>query len=165
MDRRQVIRQFLIIGGGLAFMPSCVYKEGKLSIQLHTIQVTPSQEQVLKELADSIIPPTDSPGAAELGAHLFALKMVDDCMLKEEQEAFIAGLKQLPADLKDPASLLAAAEKNKQQDLVSFLSSFRRLVIQGYSQSEYVMTNLLPYQLVPGKYYGCVELNSTTSKS
>lgn len=165
MDRRQVIRHFLVVGAGLAFMPSCVYKEGKVSIQLKSIQITPAQEQFLKELADAMIPPTDTPGAAELGSHLFALKMVDDCFVKEEQETFVAGLKKLQSAKAVPAELMASAEKNKQREELAFLKSFRRLVIQGYTQSEYVMTNLLPYQLVPGKYYGCVDLTSTTSKS
>ena len=89
MDRRQVIRNFLVVGAGLAFMPSCVYKDGKVSIQLQSIQINPDQESFLKQLADAIIPPTDTPGAAELGSHLFALKMVDDCFEKQEQDKFM----------------------------------------------------------------------------
>lgn len=165
MDRRQVIRHFLVIGAGLAFMPSCVYKDGKVSIQLQNIQINPDQESFLKQLADAIIPPTDTPGAAELGSHLFALKMVDDCFEKQEQSTFIAGLKKLQGKEPDPAALMSAAEQEKDEDELAFMKAYRRLVIQGYTQSEYVMTNLLPYQLVPGKYYGCVPIGNTTSKS
>jgi len=165
MDRRQVIRHFLVVGAGLAFMPSCVYKEGKVSIQLKSIQINPDQESFLKHLADAIIPPTDTPGAAELGSHLFALKMVDDCFEKQEQSRFIAGLKKLQGKEPDPADLMSAAEQEKDEDALAFLKAYRRLVIQGYTQSEYVLTNLLPYQLVPGKYYGCVPVDNTTSKS
>lgn len=165
MDRRQVIRHFLVVGTGLAFLPSCVYKEGKVSIQLKSIQINPDQESFLKQLADAIIPPTDTPGAAELGSHLFALKMVDDCFEKQEQDKFMAGLKKLQGKEPDPAALMSAAEQGKDEDALAFMKAFRRLVIQGYTQSEYVMTNLLPYQLVPGKYYGCVPVDSTTSKS
>ncbi len=165
MDRRQVIRHFLVVGAGLAFLPSCVYKEGKVSIQLQNIQINPDQESFLKQLADAIIPPTDTPGAAELGSHLFALKMVDDCFEKKEQSTFMAGLKKLQGKEANPAALMSAAEQEKDEDALAFMKAFRRLVIQGYTQSEYVMTNLLPYQLVPGKFYGCVPVESTTSKS
>lgn len=165
MDRRQVIRHFLVVGAGLAFMPSCVYKDGKVSILLQSIQINPDQESFLKQLADAIIPPTDTPGAAELGSHLFALKMVDDCFEKQEQDKFMAGLKKLQGKEANPAALMSAAEQEKDEDALAFMKAFRRLVIQGYTQSEYVMTNLLPYQLVPGKYYGCVPVDSTTSKS
>lgn len=165
MDRRQVIRYFLVAGAGLAFMPSCVYKEGNLSIQLRSIQVSPEQETFLKNLADAIIPPTDTPGAAELGAHLFALRMVDDCFEKEDQAKFMAGLKKLQLEEINPSRMMADAEQKKEEDSIHFLNSFRRLVIQGYTQSEYVMTNQLPYKLVPGKYYGCVPVNNTSSNS
>ena len=165
MDRRQVIRHFLVVGAGLAFMPSCVYKDGKVSIQLQSIQINPDQESFLKQLAYAIIPPTDTPGAAELGSHLFALKMVDDCFEKQEQDKFMAGLKKLQGKEPDPAALMSAAEQEKDEEAIAFMKAYRRLVIQGYTQSEYVMTNLLPYQLVPGKYYGCVPVDSTTSKS
>lgn len=164
MDRRQVIRHFLVVGVGLTFMPSCVYQQDKVSIQLAAIQITPDQEQFLKALADAIIPPTDTPGAAELGAHLFALKMVDDCFVKTDQETFVAGLKAVYKEKADPVLLLSDAEKNQRNDELAFLQRFRQLVIQGYTQSQYVMTNLLPYQLVPGKFYGCTPV-STTSKS
>lgn len=165
MDRRQVIRHFLVVGAGLAFMPSCVYKEGKVSIQLQSIQINPDQESFLKQLADAIIPPTDTPGAAELGSHLFALKMVDDCFEKQEQDKFMAGLKKLQGKEPDPAALMSAAEQEKDEEAIAFMKAYRRLVIQGYTQSEYVMTNLLPYQLVPGKFYGCVPVDNTTTKS
>jgi len=165
MDRRQVIRHFLVVGAGLAFMPSCVYKDGKVSIQLQSIQINPDQESFLKQLADAIIPPTDTPGAAELGSHLFALKMVDDCFEKQEQDKFMAGLKKLQGKEPDPAALMSAAEQEKDEEAIAFMKAYRRLVIQGYTQSEYVMTNLLPYQLVPGKFYGCVPVDNTTTKS
>ncbi|HEY8397006.1 MAG TPA: gluconate 2-dehydrogenase subunit 3 family protein [Flavihumibacter sp.] len=160
MDRRQVIRYFLVAGAGMAFLPSCVQNQQSGSIKLKSIQLNADQEQFLKELADAIIPPTDTPGAVELGAHLFALKMVDDCFTKDAQAEFLAGLKSVYKQKADPAALEAAAQQNQRQEELNFLNAFRRLVIQGYTESEYVMTNLLPWKLVPGKYYGCVPVSS-----
>lgn len=153
------------MGAGIAFLPSCVYKQDQVSIQLKKIQINPKQEKFLTALAAAIIPVTDSPGATELGAHLFALKMVDDCMNKEEQDVFMAGLKALQGETADPATLMEAAEKADNKEQVGFLRNYRRLVVQGYTQSQYVMTNLLPYELVPGKYYGCVPVKAVPEKS
>ncbi|MBC6492579.1 gluconate 2-dehydrogenase subunit 3 family protein [Flavihumibacter stibioxidans] len=165
MNRREVISHMIWMGAGIAFLPSCVYKQDQVSIQLKKIQINPKQEKFLTALAAAIIPATDTPGATELGAHLFALKMVDDCMTKESQDAFMAGLKSLQAEEPDPAKLMTAAEAADNKEQLAFLKDYRRLVVQGYTMSEYVMTNLLPYQLVPGKYYGCVPVKSLPAKS
>lgn len=165
MNRRKVIGHLIWMGAGIAFLPSCVYKQDQVSIQLKKIQINPKQEKFLTALAAAIIPATDSPGATELGAHLFALKMVDDCMTKESQDAFLAGLQSMQGDVAEPAKLMEAAEKSGNKDQLGFLKEYRRLVIQGYTQSQYVMTNLLPYELVPGKYYGCVPVKSVPAKS
>lgn len=165
MNRRTLIRQMVWMGAGMAFLPSCVFKQDQLSIQLKNIQLKPADEKFLAALAEAIIPATDTPGAKELGAHLFALKMVDDCWEKEKQESFMTALRSLAAGDPDPAKMKEAAEKSGNKEQQDFLADFRRLVIQGYTQSQYVMTNLLPYQLVPGKYYGCVPLKPAPVKS
>ncbi len=50
---------------------------------------------MLAELAETILPKTDTPGAKDLAAHLFALKMVDDCYTKTNQEKYMKGMKDL----------------------------------------------------------------------
>lgn len=179
MNRRDLIRHMVWMGAGIAFLPSCVYKQDQLSIQLKKIQITPDQEKLLFSLANAIIPPGDSPGAADLGAHLFALKMVDDCFNKEEQEKFVRGLKAMQDHLrkngadvlneKEEAGKLSllktVSQKSDNNEIPGFLDPFRRLVVFGYTQSEYVMTNLIPYKLIPGKYHGCVPVTTSTIKS
>lgn len=157
MDRRQALRQVLIVTAGVSLLPACGNNSGSASIPLKAISITEKEEAFLAKLADAIIPPTDTPGAAELGAHLFALRMVDDCFSSEEQAKFTAGLKLAEEKGADPAALEA------DENIKPFLNAYKRLVIQGYTQSEYVMTNLLPYQLVPGKYLACVPVSNQSS--
>jgi hypothetical protein len=179
MNRRTLVKHLVWMGAGVVLVPSCVYRQDKLSIRLNTIQINPEQEKLLSVLANLIIPPTDTPGAADLGAHLFALKMVDDCAMPEQQQPFIAGLQafqqqaaeQLPGGLAGVAAgeqkkfLDAAFASEKDANLQLFLKEFRRLVTRGYRQSEYVMTKLLPYQLVPGPYKACIPFAERTQKS
>ena len=157
------------MGAGIAFLPSCVYKQDKLSIQLNKIQIKPDQEKFLFTLANIIIPKTDTPGAGDLGAHLFALKMADDCFEQPQQQKFIAGLNALQklAGEKQGKELeeLAVAKDKADPDIEAFLHDFKRLVTRGYTQSEYVMTKLLPYKLVPGKYKACIPVAEQTQKS
>lgn len=161
------------MGAGVAFLPSCVYKQDKLSIQLNRIQIKPDQERFLFALANCIIPKTDTPGAADLGAHLFALKMVDDCFEQPLQQKFISGLtafqklavKQLGKPFEEVTApeqlkfLQATVKDAADPGISSFLNDFKRLVTRGYTQSEYVMTKLLPYKLVPGKFKACIPFN------
>ncbi len=95
MDRRTVIKNLALVIGGAALLPSCLHDSGKASIALKKIKVSADQEKFLADVAETIIPKTDTPGAKDLHLHLFVLKMVDDCFSKKDQDAFMAGLDKL----------------------------------------------------------------------
>jgi gluconate 2-dehydrogenase gamma chain len=52
------------------------------------------QARVLAEVADIIIPRTTTPGAKDVGVPGFMDKLVKDCYKKEDQDAFLEGLKE-----------------------------------------------------------------------
>jgi hypothetical protein len=95
MNRRTVIKNLALVIGGAALLPSCLHDNGKASIALKKINVSADQEKFLADVAETIIPKTDTPGAKDLYLHLFVLKMVDDCFSKKDQTAFMAGLDKL----------------------------------------------------------------------
>jgi hypothetical protein len=92
MKRRSAIKNLLIIAGGIAILPSCSQESGGASIQLNNLDIGQKQEDLLAEIAETIIPKTSSPGAKDLKLHLFVLKMVDDCHNKYDQKIFTDGL-------------------------------------------------------------------------
>src|SRR6218665_1941113 len=92
MERRTAIRHMALLCASAMLLPSCLENKKSTSLDLKQLTVTAEQEQLLAELVETIIPKTDTPGARELGVHLFVLKMVDDCYAKEEQEKFLSGL-------------------------------------------------------------------------
>ena len=155
MNRRQLLRHAIWMGAAVAFMPSCVYRQDKLSIQLKRLQLNPDQEKMLASLADEVIPKTDTPGGSDLGLHLFALKIADDCFHEENLQKFAGGLKAFTAAKAKNASLTLqqAAEDAALKD---FADAWKSLVVRGYTQSEYYMTKVVPYKLIPGGYKGCV---------
>jgi hypothetical protein len=101
-------------------------------------------------------------------AHLFALKMIDDCFEPEQQREFKDGLKKINALSKERfktdftgstapqrEALLTELEGRKEgEPLSSFYRMVKSLTIQGFLQSQYIMTNVLKYELVPGRYNG-----------
>ncbi len=171
MQRRTILKQMLYVAGGVVLLPACVHNKSKSAILLKQLKVDGDEEQLMADLCETIIPATDTPGAKDLSAHLFTLMMVDDCYKKEDQQKFINGLKAFEGKTKKDFSKafvdLSAGEKEKllaelearkddKEDLSFFYTSTKRLAIQAYTTSKYFLTKVQVYELVPGRYRGCV---------
>jgi hypothetical protein len=78
ISRRTVLKQMVFTSAGLLLIPSCMDDRSKASILVKNFSITTDQEAMLAELTESIIPKTSTPGAKDIYAHLFVLKMVDD---------------------------------------------------------------------------------------
>ncbi len=165
MERRTAIRHMALLCASAMLLPSCIKNQKSTSIELKHLKVTANQEQLLAELVETIIPKTDTPGARELGVHLFVLKMIDDCYRKEQQQRFLAGLEIFEeksfteSSMQNRIGLLIEIMETKyaDTDLQYFLKEVRKQTLKGYEQSEYVMTELRPYILVPGQFLGSVK--------
>jgi hypothetical protein len=127
MDRRTVIKNLALIIGGTALLPSCLHHDGSSYIQLKHIRIDGDQQQLIADIAETIIPKTNTPGAKDLNLHLFVLKMLDDCYTKKDQQAFLAGLTQFndmvskkyiksfsDLEVKDREIVLTALEKSNK---------------------------------------------------
>jgi hypothetical protein len=138
---------------------------------LKNIAVGSDDEAMLAELSETIIPKTTSPGAKDISAHLFVLKMVDDCTKKEDQEIFIKGMSEFKAfcktnagkdfvkcNLEERKKLLTdlIVKKDEENNLNAFFKTVKRFTIQAYTSSEFFLTKVQVYELVPGRYHGCV---------
>ncbi|MVN22363.1 gluconate 2-dehydrogenase subunit 3 family protein [Mucilaginibacter arboris] len=170
MNRRSAIKNMTILASGVFLFPSCLkHEDGKVSIKLNKMHINAAQEKLVANVAETIIPQTDSPGAKALNVHQFVLKMMDDCHNKKDQDNFIKGLAQLEdftkarykhsfaeCTPKQREDVLLSIEQNKQTEpaLTAFYQMQKQLTVQGYGMSKYVMTTKLPYELVPGRYNG-----------
>lgn len=123
--------------------------KSKSSILVKNFSITTDQEKLLAELSETIIPKTNTPGAKDISAHLFALKMIDDCRSEEDQKKFVNGMKAfealsekelnasfVKASPEKRNNLLQALEKSEDKsDLEYFYKSMKRLTIQAYTLS------------------------------
>lgn len=177
MNRRSALRNLAIVSAGVALLPSCMQHETAATIKLHNFKITGKEEQALADLTDYLIPKTSTPGAKEMNAHAFALTMVDDCYSKEEREKFVAGFKAFndltnkqfsgtfsKMTTEQKATLLKALESRKDvaEDALTFYDSMKRLTIQSYTSSKYFLLEVRKYEMVPGRYHGCVPVNATS---
>ena len=179
MKRRIALKQLGFITAGAVLLPACVRQTKQLSIPLKNIAINGDQESLLAEIAEAIIPTTDTPGAKALNIHQFVLRMVDDCQGKDGQQQFVSGLSKVEDAVRQKFNksfeectpeekkkfLLELEEKNKaaigdekKEDLPAFYSLTKRYTVQAFLGSEYIMTKVLVYNMIPGKFQGCVEI-------
>jgi hypothetical protein len=159
ITRRSALYRIFVVAGGVMLLPACKH-EGD------------SKEETLEALADTLIPSSQTPGAKAVGAHLFALRMIHDCYPQNQQQQYMRGLEAFDqqarqqygkpfagCDPKDQQALVSAinAGQNSQKtdDLSFFFRENKNLVIRGYLGSQYFLTKIEVYELVPGRWHGC----------
>lgn len=175
MDRRTALKRFALTGAAAMLLPACVQDSKKVSAALESLNVSADDEELLALIAETLIPSTDKPGAREVGAHIFALVMVNNCLPPAKKDAFMTGLRSFNINAPVPggkefteASPDERVEALRQLEtkgdlpagpLNDFYSTARRYIIQGYTTSQYFMTEVKEHKLVPGPVYkGCVAL-------
>ena len=168
MERRVAIKSMAVAMGAMAGLPAWASGWNKGSLG-EGIFLSPDQGAVLAAVVETIIPKTDTPGAAELGVDKFVLKMVTDCYDKKAQAGLSSGISNLDeqsnktfnrsfseASATQKMQLLKDLEKSTDATSKAFFGMVKNLTIQGYMNSEYVMTNITHYEMVPARYHGCV---------
>ena len=167
IPRREALERLsLLLGGALSTQVTAALM-GQVINGGASVAVTPEQTALLAELADVIIPATDTPGAKEAGVETFIVRVLRDCYPMEDQESFYAGIAgideagrkahgkafvELTPDQKN-ALVREAAEKNR-----SFFRRLREMVVTAYFISEVGATQALEYLPVPGRFEGDVPL-------
>ena len=177
MDRRSSIKTLLLLSAGSALLPSCLQEEKKASVALKNFKINGNDEEIISAVSDTIIPQGKTPGAKDVGAYQFALMMMDDCYSPEDQQQFLKGLKEFDAFSKktinksfakaipvEREKVLQNIEDKKEipENVAFFYNNMKRLTIEGFTQSKYYLTQVHVYELVPGKFYGCVPVKKVS---
>lgn len=176
MNRREALNRVAWIMGGTViganlFLEGCTRKASK---DLESL-FEKDRIDFLGDIADTILPPTSSPGAKEAGVGEFIPVMVKDCYTEEDQKAFMEGLITLDEkadkdfgsrfqDLspEDRTAFLNALDleakeynSNRKQDSPKhYFTMIKELTLLGFFTSELGATKALRYVLVPGRYDG-----------
>ncbi|MFD2863631.1 gluconate 2-dehydrogenase subunit 3 family protein [Mucilaginibacter antarcticus] len=164
MNRRKAVKGLLVFAGGLTFLPSMLYGNAATYATLYkNFTLTYLQHDGLAAIVSAIIPATNTPGAKELGVHLWILKMLDDCYDQRTRDTFFSGLEKIDYKAANLAEVLLQVDSKENKlgaDAQTFFRLTKKLTIKGYMNSEYVMTKLLVYELVPGRWHGKVPVKS-----
>ncbi len=164
--------------GGLISLPAWANGWTADTVRSTPQLISRSQDGLLAELVEAIIPATDTPGAKALNVHQFVQKMITDCYPVAAQDTLRNGLDSLDklaktaygksfaeGDATQRTALLTQLSQSTDAGQKEFYSLVKGLTIRGYMSSEYVMTNLTNYQFIPGHYYGCVPVAQKSQKT
>ena len=172
MKRRKAIQSITLSLGGLISLPSWASNWTSNSLP-NNYYFSGTENTLLAELVETIIPKTDTPGAKELGTHLFVEKMIADCYDKADQKIFANGLKEIEeiatetfgknftsCNTAQRLHILEGLNMHDNDDYKRFYSTLKRLTIQGYMSSEFVLTEIKHFEFAPARYLGCVDVKN-----
>lgn len=183
MDRREALRRTAWIMGGVISAPAImgVLKgcTAKPTIDWKPVFLSEEQGILITQVADIIIPKTDTPGAKEVGVPGFIDLMLKDVYSKEEQDKYLSSLKAFNEAAEkehgDPfielsAETQTAFVKKLHEEVVKdnsdkapayrpFIMTTKELTMLGFFTSEAGATQVLQYVAVPGSYKGCLPLS------
>ncbi|MGV3504102.1 MAG: gluconate 2-dehydrogenase subunit 3 family protein [Adhaeribacter sp.] len=181
MKRRTALRSLaLLVGGTLALPAWASGWQASALAPLPSALADAGQTALLGELVETMIPASDTPGARELGVHLYILTMLADCYDKTAQRRFTKGLQELDQLVKagygkafadcSAAQRLEilqgreAAAKLLPPEQEPFFPFLKNMAIQGYLNSAYVLRDVYRYELVPARFHGCVPVKQSAKR-
>ena len=183
MDRREALKRTAWIMGGAVSAPAIMGLlkgcAAKPTIDWKPVFLSSEQGALITQLSEIIIPKTDTPGAKDVGVPGFIDQILNECYKKEDQDKFLAGLKEFDDEAKkeygDPFAELDAeqqtafvkkihdaavnAEDSGTPPQRPFILAVKELVMLGYFSSEAGATQVLQYNPVPGSYKGCIPVS------
>ena len=163
MDRRTLLQALALAATGVLHAKPAISK------------LDDSQQKLVADLAELIIPRTETPGAIDAGVPAFIDHIVSDYYTLVERAIFVEGLKSIAAA--DPARRVAALQSLEQQaasyvpapgtsvfgkpdERSPFFFKLKLLTVLGYYTSEIGATSELAFNPVPARYDGNVDFAS-----
>ena len=179
MNRREAIKSTSILLGGVLSASAISGVMGGCKAEpkgdgWQPAWLTSEEDDLVKAIAERIIPKTETPGASDAGVHNFIDTMMAEYYQEKEKTAFRDGLKKVEADAQSAHSKSfvsltpelqdeilkkydeeAYAEGRSREDK-HFFRVMKELTILGFCTSEVGATKFLKYEPVPGDYKGCI---------
>lgn len=189
MNRRDAIKQTALMMGYAVsasvvsgVMSGCQATE---SMDWTPSAMSQSQGEIVAQVAECILPASDTPGAKDVFVHEFIDTMLGTYMKPEEKTRFLAGVDQVEADAQsahgksfmslsaeEQNALLVKMAKDTEAAIEAdpslrqnkpFFMQMKELTLTGYFTSERIGKEFLVFDPVPGRYDGCMPLEEVNN--
>ena len=177
MDRRELLKMIAVLTGGAVvgsefLLEGCNNPSSKTSLAF-----TDEDIAFLNEVAETILPATQTPGAKAAHVGQFMTVIVNDCYEEKDQKIFHDGMNKLndfskktydksfiessPQQKHDLLVQLDKEQKEymnnkKKEDPSHYFRMMKELTLLGYFTSEIGCTQARRYIETPGRFDGCV---------
>lgn len=186
MNRRELIQRVAYLMGGAVSAPAMLGVlngcTAKAAVDWKPRALTAAQAELVAEVAEIIIPRTDTPGAKDVGVPAFIDTMLKDAYTATDRARYVAGLNELDAQaqlrhqqrfikltpaqrgalVQEVHDVAVAAERalttQPAQLARPFILMTKELALLGFFTSQVGATQVLQYDPVPGAFHGCVPL-------
>lgn len=195
MNRREALKNTVLVMGYTISIPSlvsifnsCNSNSGQ---KWQPLFFSSDQGSVIGELAETILPKTQTPGAKDLNIDKFIDRMIKEVFSTEDQQLFLKGMDKFEKECKaingrsfikcspdQRNDLLKKMEQEsaktppsvwgialKDSGPMPFYRQAKELTLLGYFTSEQVGKKILVYDPVPGVYAGDVPLSNVGNTS
>ncbi|HTH55551.1 MAG TPA: gluconate 2-dehydrogenase subunit 3 family protein [Cyclobacteriaceae bacterium] len=183
IDRREALRKTALVMGAavssstiIAFLQGC---KNAPALNYKPVFFNEDQARLISEVAEIILPKTDTPGAKDVGVPNFIDMLINDCYKPEDQKEFVDGLAKFDEEAKKSSGdSFIYLDSDKQKEYVKkvhaeavearkkdheaprpFILKLKELTMLGFFTSEPGATQVLQYNQVPGAYHGCIPLS------
>ena len=181
IQRREILRRAAWLLGGaistpaaLAVLQGCSAKQEPGAPAPALKFLTAAELAVVAEIAEILIPKTDTSGAKDAGVPAFIDVALDALYPKEDQERFRSGLTAFGSAAAASGKAFLEQDPPARADFVRqslgtalaaerkprpFILMTRELALLGYFTSQVGITENMDYVPVPTAYHGCVPLS------
>lgn len=177
MKRREALQRVALLVGGTVVGADLFLQGCKSNTKTAKSFFSDDEIIFLDEVAETIIPKTNTPGAKDAQVGAFMNVMVSDCYTKNDQKVFKEGMREIDQRSKDGygkkfmnlqseqrTALLNTLNKeqydyqqHKKQDQPDhYFKMMKELTLLGFFTSEPGATKALRYDAIPGRYDPCM---------
>ena len=173
MDRRASIKTLIAATGGLVALPAWAEGWSSDDVGEGSSYWSVSEQDTLSGIADTIIPAGSSIGALSVGVDKFLQKLLENCYEADVRDNVKRQLGVLDASAMTAfqinyakcnqasrESLLLKFANSTTKEEKDFFDLIKAETIRGFNTSKEVMLGYFKYKMVPGHYYGCVDITT-----
>jgi len=129
--------------------------------------------ELVKQVANLILPKTDSPSATEVGVHDMIDHMVGNVYSEKERSNYKSGFEALASLLskakgEEPASMVTQLNNGAEalpETARKAFTNLKQQTIAYYLSSKEIGMNYLSYLPVPGDYEACISVEEAGGKA
>jgi hypothetical protein len=184
MKRRDAVQAILFFSVAGGYLISCKNKEDALAkLDLRKLKYTPQEIDLIDDISKTILPAEKVPEFKGHTALPFVLTMLNDCYTDEERAEVNTGLVKLEeiCKTKHNKSYTACSGDEKIsifKDILAFngedkdkpvenkmMGIIKDKTVQYFTTMEPYMRKYRNYEMAPGRFKGCVNVNEVQVKN